>query len=152
MRPLRLQPISPPSACYEEIQSMNMHFIPAISNRSDVEPQTGSCISYTRLSSVDVDFHQQKVTVTSMLNTDQVLAAVKAKRKNAELWSSEAQLTLCKRAQPDSHSSTGKSNTSDSLDCLRNMTIDEDPGRSNKPAPIQKKKKKVTFQDEVYIN
>ncbi|KAH9315925.1 hypothetical protein KI387_024552, partial [Taxus chinensis] len=36
---------------------------------------------------VDVDFYQQKVSVTGMLNRDQILAAIKVKRKSAEFWS-----------------------------------------------------------------
>jgi len=41
------------------------------------------------LQSIDVDFYQQKVTVTGSVNQDQVLAAMKEKRKNSRLWSAE---------------------------------------------------------------
>jgi len=41
------------------------------------------------LHSIDVDFYQQKVTVTGLVNRDHVLAAVKAKRKNTRFWSAE---------------------------------------------------------------
>ncbi|GLJ39737.1 hypothetical protein SUGI_0812260 [Cryptomeria japonica] len=58
------------------------------------------------LLSVDIDFHQQKVSVTGMLNRDQILSTIKAKRKNAEFWScKEDQMIL-------HHSNSGKSNDS----------------------------------------
>jgi len=41
------------------------------------------------LHSIDVDFYQQKVTVIGLVNRDQVLAAMKAKRKNTRFWSAE---------------------------------------------------------------
>lgn len=41
------------------------------------------------LQSIDVDFYQQKVTVTGSVDQDQVLAAMKEKRKNSRLWSAE---------------------------------------------------------------
>nr|ADE75994.1 unknown [Picea sitchensis] len=41
------------------------------------------------LDSIDVEFYQQKVTVTGSVNRDEVLAAMKAKRKNTRFWSAE---------------------------------------------------------------
>lgn len=38
---------------------------------------------------IDVDFYQQKVTVIGSVNRDQVLAAMKAKRKNTRFWLAE---------------------------------------------------------------
>lgn len=41
------------------------------------------------LQSIDVDFYQQKVTVIGSVNRDQVLDAMKAKRKNTRFWLAE---------------------------------------------------------------
>jgi len=77
--------------------------------------------------SVDVDFKQQKVTVIGFINRDQVLAAIKAKRKNTQFWSSE-----------DGKEEFGMSGA-------RKGEIMEDV---KKPAAPSKKKKRVTFADQ----
>jgi len=76
---------------------------------------------------VDVDFKQQKVTVIGFINRDQVLAAIKAKRKNTQFWSSE-----------DGKEEFGMSGA-------RKCEIMEDV---KKPAAPSKKKKRVTFADQ----
>lgn len=79
------------------------------------------------LHSVDVDFYQQKVTVTGLVNRDQVLAAIKAKRKNTQFWPSAD--------GKEEHNMSGG----------RKGEIMED---AKKPAAASKKKKKVTFADQ----
>lgn len=65
--------------------------------------------------SVNVDYHQQKVTVWGICNKYDVLATIRSKRKEAQFWNPEDNIPLEESQPPKDYSSSSSSITKPSL-------------------------------------
>lgn len=111
---------------------------------------------------IDVDFHQQKVTVAGLVNRDEVLATLKAKRKNSQFWPTEdSKEVLGTSGARKGEIMTDAKKPAAACKTKKEVTFadQQDLGRAGakkggilkdakKPAAASKKKKKVTFADQ----